>query len=134
MKLTGILLLATILHVSARGTAQTVTLEAKRTSLSQVFAAIKQQTGCVFFYSIEDLVDATPVSVQLRNTPLKQALEAILSNQPLTFNIQGNTIAITRKAQLPSFSQGIPPSSPSINFILISTAASWTKLANRLSL
>jgi len=119
MKLTGILLLATILHVSARGTAQTVTLEAKRTSLSQVFAAIKQQTGCVFFYSIEDLVDATPVSVQLRNTPLKQALEAILSNQPLTFNIQGNTIAITRKGPTSVLQSGdtslLPPPSTYIN-------------------
>lgn len=97
MKLTGILLLATILQVSARSTAQTVTYEAKSTPLSQVFAALEKQTGCVFFYDKQDLQRASPVTVNLQGVPLKSALEAILADQPLAFNIQGNTIAITRR-------------------------------------
>src|SRR5580700_631849 len=100
MKQTGFLLLATILHVSARSTAQMVTYEAKNAPLAQVFAAIKQQTGYVFFYSPEDLEDATLVTVKLWQVPLAAALQAILANQPLAFTIQGNTIGITRKVKL----------------------------------
>jgi TonB-linked SusC/RagA family outer membrane protein len=98
MKLTGIFLLVTAIQVSARSTAQTVTYEAKKTPLAQVFAAVKEQTGYVFFYSVEDLEGTIPVTLKLRQVPLKEALEAILADQPLAFNIQGNTIAITRKA------------------------------------
>jgi TonB-dependent starch-binding outer membrane protein SusC len=100
MKLTGILILAAAIHVSARSVAQTVTYEAKKAPLSQVFAAIKEQTGYVFFYSPEDLEGTVPVSVKLRQAPLKDALESILADQPLAFTIQGNTIAITRKASV----------------------------------
>jgi TonB-linked SusC/RagA family outer membrane protein len=98
MKLTGILLLAAVVHVSARGTAQTVTYEAKGTTLSEVFAAIKHQTGYVFFYDLQDLDGAVPVTVKLKDVPLKTALETILVGEPVGFDIQGNTIVITRKA------------------------------------
>jgi TonB-linked SusC/RagA family outer membrane protein len=98
MKLTGILLLAAALQVSAAGNAQNVTYEAKSTPLAQVFSALEKQTGCVFFYDKQDLELAGPVTVHLQGVSLKEALETILADQPLAFNIQGNTIAITRKA------------------------------------
>jgi len=100
MKLTGFLLLAAALHVSAAGKAQTVTYSAKTTPLVSVFAAIEQQTGYVFFYNSRDLQGAGPVTVHLEKTPLKEALETILAGEPVTFDIQGNTIAITRKASV----------------------------------
>jgi TonB-dependent starch-binding outer membrane protein SusC len=98
MKLTGIFILAAVVHVSARSTAQTVTYTAKTTPLVTVFAAIEKQTGYVFFYNTKDLRDVTLVTVSLRETPLRDALESILQGQPLSFDIQGNTIVITRKA------------------------------------
>jgi len=97
MKLTCILLLAAAIHVSAHSTAQTVTYEAKKAPLPKVFAAIKEQTVYVFFYSTEDLEGTTPITVKLQQATLEKALATILAGQPLTFNIQGNTIAITRK-------------------------------------
>jgi TonB-dependent starch-binding outer membrane protein SusC len=99
MKLTGILLLAAVVHVSARSTAQTVTYSARTIPLVSVFAAIEQQTGYVFFYNSRDLQGAGPVTVHLEKTPLKEALELVLAGQPVTFDIQGNTIAITRKVK-----------------------------------
>jgi TonB-linked SusC/RagA family outer membrane protein len=96
MKLTGILLIASMLQVSARGTAQTVTYAAQATPLTKVFAAIEQQTGYVFFYNSRDLQGVTPVTVQLKAAPLRDALQNVLAGQPLAFDIQGNTIVITR--------------------------------------
>src|SRR5579872_1818997 len=105
MKLTGILLLVTALQVSARSVAQTVTYEAKATPLTNVFAAIEKQTGYVFFYDKQDLQDILPVTVALKNVPLRTALETILSNVPLSFDIQGNTIVISKKEK----PAGLPP-------------------------
>lgn len=97
MRLTGILLFTIVVHVSARTTAQTVTYEARQAPLTQVFSAIEKQTGYVFFYSVQDIGDASPVTVNLKDAPLIQALEQVLAGQSLGFSIRGNTIAIIVK-------------------------------------
>ena len=107
MRLTAILLLAATLQVSARTEAQTVTFTARSVTLEKVFAEIKIQTGFFFFYDNADLAAAKPVSVDLKNTPLPTALETILAGQPLNYTIQGNTIFITKKTDLPA-----PPTPP----------------------
>ncbi|WP_161596644.1 TonB-dependent receptor [Chitinophaga vietnamensis] len=96
MKLTTFILLAVAMQVSASTHAQTVTYSARSASLSQVLKAIKEQTGYFFFYDKEDLKDSHPLSVDFRNTPLKSAMEAALREQQLSFDIQGNTVFITR--------------------------------------
>src|SRR5258708_6895676 len=101
MKLTIFLLLTAILQVSARTSAQTVTYSGKAVPLTTVFSAIKKQTGYLFFYRNEDLAGAGTVTLQLRNAPLREALEQVLAGQPLSFAIQGNTIFITLKPPPP---------------------------------
>jgi TonB-linked SusC/RagA family outer membrane protein len=95
MRITTAILLIGALHVSASGLGQTVSYSGKNVPLQQVFAAIKQQTGYVFFYKLPDLDGARPVTVDLKNVLLTEALEKVLENQSLNFSIQGNTIFIT---------------------------------------
>ncbi|HWK02759.1 MAG TPA: SusC/RagA family TonB-linked outer membrane protein [Puia sp.] len=109
MKLTTFLLLAAILQVSARTNAQTVTYTGKSVPLTAVFSAIKEQTGTLFFYRKEDLKDAGPVTLQLRNVPLHAALEQALAGQPLNFEIQGNTVFITLRPTPPPTPKGLLP-------------------------
>ena len=97
MKLTTILLLATALHVTAKGTAQTVTYSGRTVPLQKVFSAIEQQTNYVFFYDKKDLKGIKSISVNFKATPLRAVLEEILHDQSLEFEIQGNTIVITKK-------------------------------------
>ncbi|MBO9571485.1 MAG: SusC/RagA family TonB-linked outer membrane protein, partial [Chitinophagaceae bacterium] len=97
MKLTTILLLATVLQVSARSSAQTITYTAKSQPLTTVFAEIKKQTGFVFFFLDEDLKNSKPVTVQLDSADVKVAMQMILNGQPLDYEIQGNTILISKK-------------------------------------
>jgi TonB-dependent starch-binding outer membrane protein SusC len=98
MRLTGILLLAAVLQVSARGTAQTVTYSARGAELPAVFAAIEQQTGYVFFYDRSWLTGTVPVTVELKAVPLRDALSIILAHEPVGFEIkEGNTIVLTKK-------------------------------------
>lgn len=105
MKLTTILLLITILQVGAKGVAQKVTWSGVSVPLQKVFSVLKQQTGYVFFYDKKDLNAARPVTVRFKETSLVTALEEVLNNQPLEFEIQGNTVFITKKEKI---SQSLP--------------------------
>lgn len=114
MRLTAILLLAGVLQVSARTNAQTVTYSGRSVPLTEVFSVIKKQTGYLFFYRKEDLSSTVPVTLQLKNVPLQLALEQALADQPLIFQIQGNTIFITLKP---------PPAPPGPTIEIIDPAA-----------
>lgn len=97
MRLTAFFLTALALHVCAKGTSQSISITFRNTPLQQVFQQIKQQTGFVFFYKNQDLADAKPVNAELNATPLKDALVKVLEGSPLNFDIQGNTIVVSRK-------------------------------------
>jgi TonB-linked outer membrane protein, SusC/RagA family len=98
MKLAIVLLFISALHANGKVTAQqTVTFSGRSVSLQTVFSAIKKQTNFTFFYRKDDLKDARPVTVELKNANLQTALDAALKDQPLDFKIQGRTIFITRK-------------------------------------
>lgn len=112
MRLTSILLLIAALQVSAEGSAQTVTYSAKAVSLQKVLNAIKEQTGYVFFYDKADLKNSQPVSVELKNVSAQAAMEMVLRQQALSFEIQGNTIFIT-KTEKPAPVLPAPP--PPVN-------------------
>ncbi len=110
MKLTAVVLLATVLQVSAKtATSQTVSYSAKNEKLEKIFNVIKEQTGYVFFYKLPDLQGTKPVTVNLKNEPLTAALQKILKDQSLAFSIEGNTVFITVPQTKASLSQGLNP-------------------------
>ncbi|MBS1566177.1 MAG: TonB-dependent receptor plug domain-containing protein, partial [Bacteroidetes bacterium] len=97
MKLSVVLILFASLQVAAKATAQRVTFSGKDVEIQKVFSAIEEQTGHVFFYDRQDLYGLSPVSISLRDAPLDLALKTLLRDLPLDFDIQANTIFITRK-------------------------------------
>jgi len=101
MRLTTSLLTICCLHAAALGNAQQVTYSASKEPLQKVFAAIEQQTGYVFFYDIPLIRQAKPVSIELKNVPLDQALNAVLKDQLLTWTIEKKTIIISPKPVAP---------------------------------
>src|ERR1700754_1616511 len=112
MKFTIFLMLVAIVQVSARTNAQTVTYSGKAVPLTTVFSEIKKQTGYLFFYRNEDLAGSGPVTLQLRNTPLQDALQQALAGQPLSFAILGNTIFITLKPVARAAASSAPEMAP----------------------
>lgn len=105
MKLTVLLMTITLLQVHAAGYAQTVTLSQRNSSLDKVFQEIRKQTGYTFLYTDEQLLQERKVSLQLKDVPLEQALEACFLNQPLTWSISDKVIIVKRKPatdQLPA--------------------------------
>jgi len=108
MRLTAIILLAACLGASAHGNAQQVTLSLKNASIETVFKEISKQTGYEFLYGSKMLRVAKPVSIEVRNTDLKQVLDLCFSEQPLTFNIVDKTIIIKPKKEMPKQDAAAP--------------------------
>ena len=101
VKLTAIILLATVLQAGARGYSQTVTLFEKNAPLQKIFREIHKQTGYEFFYEDALLDKAGKIDLQLNNVPLEQALAICLKDIPVSFTIFNKTIVIKEK-KLPS--------------------------------
>ena len=97
MKLTFIILTMAILHVSAGTYAQKITLNRTKASLEKVFNDIRDQTGYDFFYNLKLIQSAKPVTVNIKNAELKDALIEIFSDQPLTYTITTEDKAVVVK-------------------------------------
>jgi len=100
MKLIVFLLLVSLGQLSAGVTAQSITYTAQGQKLEKVFAAIKQQTGYVFFYKTDDIRKAAPVTLDLQNAPLESALNTVFKDQPLNWSIKSNTIVVTARPEV----------------------------------
>jgi TonB-linked SusC/RagA family outer membrane protein len=103
MNVAFILLTVTCLQVSARGFSQNVTIQGKNVSIEDIFSSIKAQTGYTFWYNLELIKKAKRVNVDIRNKPLKEALDICFNGQPFTYQIVGKTIVLKEKdSPLPS--------------------------------
>ncbi|WP_197705830.1 TonB-dependent receptor [Filimonas lacunae] len=100
MKLTIAFLFFAALQSQARGFSQNITLTEKNAPLIKVFRAIEKQTGLVFFFDEAQLAQAHPVTIAVTNVSVRQALEACLLNQPLTYTLVGENIVISTKSSL----------------------------------
>lgn len=97
MKLTIVLMIATLLQVNAAGYAQKLSLVKKNTTLEQVFEEIRKQTGYNFLYDVEMLQDVKPVDLQFNNATLKEVLEKCFEGLPLSYTIKRKTIVVQRR-------------------------------------
>lgn len=96
MKLVIIILMATLMQVSAAGFAQRVSLQEKNTLLKTVIDKIGKQTGYDFVFDSR-LIGNIRMNVDLKNVLLEDALNAIFKNQNLDFNIKDKVIVLERK-------------------------------------
>ncbi|HWK04676.1 MAG TPA: SusC/RagA family TonB-linked outer membrane protein [Puia sp.] len=92
--------------LSIRSMSQSVTLSGSNVPLEKVFANIRRQTGYTFFYTRANLQQSTSVTFEVKNMPLRNFLDIILSNQPLEYVIENKTIMVVPKKTRPS---GIGP-------------------------
>lgn len=99
MKLTTIILITVILHVSASSLAQKVTLAEKNTQLVDVFGHIRTQTGYDFVFAGSDLQGLKPVTINVKNEGLTTVLQKIFAGQPLQFTIEDKLVTIEGKKE-----------------------------------
>lgn len=97
MRLTTVILMATLLQVSAAAIAQKVTLKQKQAPLEKIFREIYNQTGYDFLYDKILLDSKQPVTINIVDYTIEQALLRCLTNQGLEFSIDNRTIIIKEK-------------------------------------
>lgn len=97
MKLTLVLCLCTLLHVSAATYAQNITLNVKKVSFEQLLDNISQQSGYHFLYDEELINQASPVTINVKNLPLDKALVQCFSDQPFTYVVKNKNVIVTTK-------------------------------------
>lgn len=95
MKFTVIILLVSVLQVSATGFGQTITYSGKNVTLPNVFNAIEKQTGYVFFFPISSMREAKLVTLKVKDSPLEEVLKICFKKQPFTYVIKGQTIVLS---------------------------------------
>ncbi|MBB5440864.1 TonB-linked SusC/RagA family outer membrane protein [Pedobacter sp. AK017] len=101
MRLTTIICIASLIHVSAATLAQKITLSEKNAPLVKVFDQIRLQTGYDFIVTKSILQHTKPVSINVKNAELDVVLENIFKAQMLEYVITDKSILIREKE--PSF-------------------------------
>jgi len=96
MKLTALLLTVVCLQAGATGYSQTVSLKAKGLPLNAVFASIEKQTGLSFFFNYALIKNTKPVTLDVQDISIDDALNLILKGEGLDFYRTGKTIFIVK--------------------------------------
>lgn len=99
INLTCIVLLLSLLQVSASGFAQKISLTKKNITLQQLFKEIKSQSGYDFLYEPKELINAKRLNVDVSGVQLTTLLDQVFAGQPLTYSIDQNTIVIGKKRE-----------------------------------
>jgi TonB-linked SusC/RagA family outer membrane protein len=96
MRLTTIILIASLMQVSAATFAQLVTLNKKNVQLETVLKDIRKQTGYDFYYDGQ-LTKGQKIDIDVKQATVDEALNAAFKNLPLNYTIDGQIISITKK-------------------------------------
>lgn len=108
MRLTTVILIASLIQVSAATFAQRITLNQRNTPLESVFKEIRKQSGYDFFYDGKAIKPNQRVSISVTDVSVEDALRSVLKDLPFTYEINDNRITI-RKKEEPSFLDKVKP-------------------------
>ena len=98
MRLTGVILVAFCLHVSAKSDAQQrIAINVKNVSLQKLFAEIEKKTTYTFFYDVTILKETKPVSLQFKDVTVEEVLRLALAGQALEYTITDKTIFVKKE-------------------------------------
>ncbi|OFX79986.1 MAG: hypothetical protein A2X20_00140 [Bacteroidetes bacterium GWE2_40_15] len=126
MKLTFLFMTLAFLQVQAKSYSQQITLSGQNANLEDIFVEIMKQTNSHFVYSAEMLMAAKPVTVDLSNATLEEALEQCFLDQPLTYIIENNTVIVKMKELPPPPVKGVVVDEQGIPFAFVNIMVKGT--------
>ncbi len=96
MKLSCILLVVGFSQLNAHTYAQQISIRKQNASLVELFNDIKQQSGYHIFYDVSLVRAAHPVTVNIRNRSLEEALSYVLKGLELGYKVVDKNVIITK--------------------------------------
>ncbi|HRN56558.1 MAG TPA: SusC/RagA family TonB-linked outer membrane protein, partial [Agriterribacter sp.] len=100
MKLTVVLLVVTVLQVSAKGYSQQVTINEKDIAVTRLLQIIEKQTGYHFLYDKLQMKDIVIKHIAVSNASVEQVLNESFEGLPLSYKIIRRTIVVKRNKQV----------------------------------
>lgn len=97
MKLAIILLVVTMVQVSAASYGQRITFEQKNVTLDKVFNEIRKQTGYSVLFSTSELKGSMKVNVDFNNASLEDVLDKLIHKRDLIYTIEEKMIIVKKK-------------------------------------
>lgn len=94
MKLTALFTFVFGFFAFGHGSAQQLTIQQENATLQQVFHAVEQQSDYHFFYADQDLENAHPVNVKVKNADLATVLKTCFAGQPFTYSVVATTVMV----------------------------------------
>lgn len=101
MRLTTVILIASLMQVSAATFGQRITLSQKNTPLKTVLRELTRQSGYDFVYNGRAVGADQKVTVSLSNAEFDEVLKSVLAGLNLSYKIDGKIVSI-RKVEEPS--------------------------------
>jgi TonB-linked SusC/RagA family outer membrane protein len=96
-----LLLLLISLSGTLKSYAQTVTLNRKNASLQQILVDVYSQTKYYFYGSSDILKKSKKVTINVKNVPLRTALDICFKNQPVQYSLNAKIILVTERKAVP---------------------------------
>lgn len=103
----GIIIALFFMHLSGITNAQ-ITLNENNISLQKILKKISKQTGYDVIYSVDDLRDCLPVTINVKNAPLNKVLDICFKEQPLLYAISDKTVMIKRASVEKVLDKAVP--------------------------
>jgi TonB-linked SusC/RagA family outer membrane protein len=97
MRLTTVILIASLMQVSASTFGQRLSLQRKGISLEQVFKEIRNQTGYDILLSTKEVKVSSTIDVDFKNATIEEVMDRIVSGKTLTYSIEDKTILLKPK-------------------------------------
>lgn len=94
MKLVTVILLASLMQVSAASFGQLVTLKEKNVTLEKMFREIRQQSGYDVLLSTNKISSTSTFNANFTNASIEEVMAKIVSGKDLTYTIEDKTILI----------------------------------------
>ncbi|NGM90336.1 hypothetical protein G5B35_23850, partial [Parapusillimonas sp. SGNA-6] len=85
MKVSIFILFVSMSVALAESKAQHISLNLTNAKLEDIFSSISSQSPYKFFYNDDILKGAPKVSVKVKNAPIKEVMDKVLSGQKLTY-------------------------------------------------
>ncbi len=98
MRITTLLILVTALHLSAKTSAQKVTLSSENISIEEFFKLLKKQTGYSFLLNYGVVSNDQKISVHVTNADLEDVLTRTLTPLSLSYKIEKDFVYVIRKS------------------------------------
>ncbi|NQX56899.1 SusC/RagA family TonB-linked outer membrane protein [Pedobacter panaciterrae] len=114
MRLTTVILIASLMQVSAATFGQRVTLNKANASLFSVLKDIRKQTGYGFYYDPATIPQNQKVSIAVSNATIEETLSDVLKGLDLVYKIDGKIVTIKAKEK-PSFLERVAATLAEIN-------------------